>query len=140
MSRRIALITLSLALLPYGLSAQRVAPDSASVAFRPQAMGLAILGGVAGSAVGFTAGLGAGGIGALVGSIFGSTMGANYMARKGGADPSLRTSLGAATVGLFTGFLGVMAAAQINDSSAVVLVLGFSLGQGLLTGNLAGTR
>ena len=160
MSRRIALIALSLALLPSGLSAQRLTQDSASVAVQPQTVALAILGGVAGSAVGFTAGLGAGAVvggafdmcspergglcpilpGAIVGSIFGSAMGANFMARKGGADPSLRSSLGFAAAGLLTGFVGVNAAAQINDSSAVVLVLGFSLGQGTLTGLLAALR
>jgi hypothetical protein len=90
--------------------------------------------------VGFAAGLSTGGIGALVGSIFGSAMGANYMARRGGADPSLRPSLAAAAWGLIPGLLTTVAAAQINDSSAVVLVLGFSVGQGTLTGLLAALR
>jgi len=160
MSRRIALIMLSLALLPSGLSAQRLARDSASVAIRPQAVGLTILGGVAGSAVGFTAGLGIGAAAgaafdmcsyergafcpilpvAIIGSLFGSAMGANFMARKGGADPSLRTSLWAATAGLIAGLGTTVAAAQINDSSEVVLVLGFSVGQGVLTGLVAALR
>lgn len=160
MPRRIAPIMLALALLPSGLSAQRLTRDSASVAIRPQAVGLAVLGGVVGSAVGFTAGLGTGAVVgapfemcspdngsfcpilpvAIIGSLFGSAMGAYHMARESGADPSLRTSLWAASAGLIAGLGTTVAAAQINDSSAVVLVLGFSVGQGVLTGLVAALR
>lgn len=141
MPGRTIFIALSLALLPSGLSAQRIAQDSAFVASRPQPVALAILGGVAGSAVGFTVGgVSAGGLGSLAGSVFGAALGANYMARKGGAAPSLRSSLGAAATGLFAGFWGVMAAAQINEDDPSLLLMGFSVGQGTLSGLWAALR
>jgi hypothetical protein len=133
-----------------------IAPQSlpAPAAFRPPT-GSSILGGTLGSAVGVVGGalvgysmrtcgpgewfcgMGEAMVGALAGSVVGSTVGANMAARRGGATPTFGSTVLAGAAGVLTGALGSALGAQMDRDSGFGVLLGWSLGQGIVTGLVA---
>lgn len=75
----------------------------------------------------------------ILGTIVGSAVGARFAARRRGATPSLKATLVAATAGVVTGTLGSLAMGAVTDNGQLRLV-GFSVGQGTLTGLVAALR
>jgi hypothetical protein len=143
------------------LDSSAVAPASAQEPLSPAALqphrspaAAGILGGTLGSGVGFIGGalagyamatcgrsewfcgLGEAAMGALVGSVVGSTVGANIAARHGGASPTFRSTVLGGLAGVLTGLAGGYVLAQMNPDGPAPLI-GFSIGQGLVTGLVA---
>ncbi|HSG09847.1 MAG TPA: hypothetical protein VLA36_15915 [Longimicrobiales bacterium] len=131
-------------------------PTPQVASFKPP-LGRSIVGGTLGSGVGLVGGaivgyglatcgsgewlcgIGEAALGALVGSVVGSTVGANIGARGGGASPTF----GSTVVGGLAGVLAGIAGGKVMESMAPdspAPLLGFAVGQGLVTGLFAAKR
>lgn len=136
------------------------APPAPSLPFPPASrrpVASSILGGTLGSGAGLVGGafvgyamrscssgewfcgLGEAFLGAMVGSAVGSALGANIAARHGGASPTFRSTLVGGALGILSGVAGSYLMAQVAPEGPAPLV-GFSVGQGIVTGLFAARR
>ncbi|MHB1191885.1 MAG: hypothetical protein ACYC6F_02470 [Longimicrobiales bacterium] len=156
--RAAELVVALLALAPVGMHAQlNSAPPQRPTVPARSLVRTGILGGIAGSAAGILAGGGLGllvdscdsgaddcesapaFVGAILGGVIGSALGAEWAVERAGGSPSRRKLLLAGLAGTLTGAVGSALASVIAEEGVVRLV-GFSIGQGTLTGIVAGKR